>query len=123
MSIIRHTKEQGVSLRATFLCMLFVSIALTGLLLFTTYQTITSFHALSDATDTYIDLQDAADSLMKASDYLTEEAQCYTVLGQRQHLDNYFTEAEVTRRRERAIEAMEARLPESEALQALKGAM
>ncbi len=44
---------------------------------------------------------------MKASDYLTDEAQRYTVLGLRKYLDNYFTEAEETRRREQAIDAME----------------
>lgn len=123
MNIIQQTRQQGVSLRKTFLIMLFVSILITALLLFTTYQTIRSFHALSDATDIYIDLQDAADTLMKASDYLTDEAQCYTVLGIRKHLENYFTEAETTRRREQAIEAMEARLPRSSALEALKNAM
>ncbi|MBR2793704.1 MAG: GGDEF domain-containing protein, partial [Solobacterium sp.] len=78
---------------------------------------------LSLATDTYIELQEAADSLMKASDYLTEEAQCYTVLGSRRNLENYFTEAEVTRRREKAISVMEERLPDSGALNALKEAM
>lgn len=64
MSFIKQTKEQGVSLRMTFLIMLLVSVLITSLLLFTTYQTIMSFHALSNATDIYIDLQDAADSLM-----------------------------------------------------------
>ncbi len=107
----------------TFLLMLFVSLALTALLLFTTFQTIKSFHALSDATDAYIELQDAADSLMKASNYLTDEAQRYTVLGNRVHMENYFDEAEVALRSEHAIEAMEPRLPDSPALLALRSAM
>ena len=107
--IVKKTKEDGLSLRRTFAIMLILSLSIMAFLLYTTYQTIKSFHALSDATNVYIELQDAADSLMKASDYLTDEAQCYTVLGLRQHLDNYFTEAEVTRRRENAIEAMETR--------------
>ena len=123
MSVIRQNREQGVSLRKTFLIMLCVSIAITVLLQFTAFRTIQSFDRLSDATEAYIELQEAADSLMKASDYLTDEAQCFTVLGDRQHMENYFTEAEVTRRRDRAIEAMEKRLPDSKALQALKDAM
>ena len=122
-SILRQTREQGISLRKTFLAMLFVSIAITALLLFMAFHTIKSFHALSDATDTYIELQEAADSLMKASDYLTDEAQIYTVLGDRAHMENYFNEAETVRRREQAIEAMEASVPDSEALNALKTAM
>ena len=73
--------------------------------------------------DTYIDTQEAADRLLKASDYLTEQAQCYTVIGDRRHLENYFHETEIDRRRDKAIELMQARLPESAALTALKGAM
>ena len=123
MSIIKDTKENGVSLRRTFVIMLFITIALTALLIASIIQAIHSFYTLSDATDTYIELQEASDSLMKASDYLTDEAQCYTVLGKREHLDNYFTEAEVTCRRDKAIETMEKRLPDSEALLSLKNAM
>ena len=118
-----RAKENGLSLRLTFLFMLFISLAVTAVLLFTTYRTIKSFHALSDATDTYIDLQEAADNLLKASDYLTEEAQCYSVVGDRKHLDNYFQEAQQTRRREHALEVMENRMPHSDALSQLKGAM
>lgn len=120
---IQRIREEGLSLRLTFLLMLCVSMGITAALLFMTYHTIHTFHALSDATDAYIDLQDAADSLLKASDYLTEEAQCYTVLGMRKHLDNYFTESLVTRQRERAIEIMEARQPDSDALAELNNAM
>ena len=116
-------KEDGVSLRQTFLVMLVISLAITVALLFTNYRTIKSFRSLSDAMDTYIDLQEAADRLLKASDYLTEQAQCYTVIGDRRHLENYFHETEVERRRDKAIELMEQRLPESAALGALKGAM
>ena len=122
-NIIKETREQGVSLRKTFIIMLIFSLALTSLLLFRTIRAIKSYNALSTATDIYIDLQEAADSLMKASDYLTDEAQCYTVLGDREHMENYFTEAQVTRRRDLAIEEMEARLPDSEVLTALKNAM
>ena len=88
MGIINQTREQGLALRRTFLLMLCISIALTALLLFTAFRTIRSYNRLSDATDIYIDLQEAADSLMKASDYLTDEAQCYTVLGDRRHMEN-----------------------------------
>ena len=120
---MNRLKEEGVSLRLTFLLMFFISLGITVVLLLTTYQAIHSYHSLSNATDNYIDLQEAADSLMKASDYLTEEAQCYAVMGERRHLDNYFMEAEVTRRREHAIEVMESRLPDSEALVELKNAL
>ena len=120
---IKRERSDGLSLRHTFVIMLIVSISITTLLLYTTYRTIRSFHALSDATDAYIDLEEAADRLMKGSDYLTDEAQRYTVLGDRVHMENYLTEVQMTRRRESAIQDMEERLPDSNALQALKDAM
>ncbi len=123
MNLIKQVKEQGISLRRTFLVMLLVSILLTIVMLFTAFRTIRTFTRLSDATDTYIELQETADNLMKASDYLTEEAQCYTVLGDREYMENYFAEANVARRREMAKETMEKRLPGSGALRALKSAM
>ena len=123
MQLIRRAKDEGLSLRLTFILMLIISMGITAILLWTTYHTIISFHALSDATDDYIELQEVAASLLSASDYLTEEAQCYTVMGDRQRLDNYFTEAEETRRREHAVEVMEGHLPDSEALRDIKEAM
>lgn len=123
MNIFKKTKEKGLSLRLTFFIMLIVFLLITTFLLIMANHSIISFHNLSQATNTYIELQDAASGLMSASDYLTEEAQCYTVMGDRRHLDNYFTEAEQTRRREKAVEKMEENLPDSEALKELKEAM
>ncbi len=123
LKLLDKAKNEGLSLRITFIMMLVFSVSITIILLISTYGTIKSFHALSDATDTYINLQDAASSLMDASDLLTEEAQCYSVVGTRNHLDNYFNEADNTKRREQAVEVMEQQLPESEALAELKGAM
>ncbi len=123
MKVIKNARENGLSLKLTFRLILIVSLAVAIGLLIITYHTIQSFHALSAATDSYIILEDAASSLMSASDYLTEEAQCFTVLGDRQRMENYFHEADVVRRRETAVETMEAILPDSDALDELKGAM
>jgi hypothetical protein len=43
---------------------------------------------------------------MKASDYLTEMVQRFTVDGNMEYLDGYFTEAVETNRREKAISKM-----------------
>ena len=123
MRWLNKIKEDGLSLRQTFMVMLVVSLAITAALLITSYRTIKSFRSLSGAMDIYIDTQEAADRLLKASDYLTEQAQCYTVIGDRRHLENYFHETEIDRRRDKAIELMQERLPESAALTALKEAM
>ena len=67
-------------------------IAVALILLYITISTVRAFDALSDATGDYIELAAAADDLMDASDYLTEEVQRYTVIGDRTHLENYFRE-------------------------------
>ncbi|MCR5090438.1 MAG: GGDEF domain-containing protein [Oscillospiraceae bacterium] len=123
MGLIKNAKENGLSLKIIFRLILGFTLAVTVGLLFMTYHTIRSFRALSEATEVYIVLEDAATGLMNASDYLTEEAQCYTVLGDRMRMENYFHEADETRRRERAVETMESILPDSAALQELKDAM
>lgn len=122
-SIFKKTKKEGLSLRLTFVVMLVLFLTMTAVLLTISFRTISSFHQLSLATDDYISLQEAATGLMSASDYLTEEAQAYTVIGDRTHLDNYLTEANQTRRRDKAIEVMESHLPDSPALERLKNAM
>ncbi len=123
MNVLKKAREEGLSLRLTYILMLVITVTVTVVLLVMTYRAINSFHALSKATDRYIDMQDAASGLMSASDYLTEEAQCYAILGDRVHLDNYFREAEQDRRREKAIETMGNSLPDSSALTELKEAM
>jgi len=123
MQMLQKAREEGLSLKQTFYLMLVVSLGMTAGLLLMTFHTLRSFRALSNATNTYIATEAATDELLSASDYLTEEAQCYCVIGSREHLDRYFIEAEVTCRREKAVESMEQYLPDSEALRELKGAM
>ena len=113
----------GLSLRATFIAMFIVTIAIAVVLLGITYRALKSFRALSDATESYIVLEDAAEELLSGSDYLTEEAQCFTVMGDMKHLYNYINEAETVRRREKSVETIEKILPDSPALSEIKNAM
>ncbi len=122
-NLFKNIKEEGLSLRSVFFILLTISLIITIILFLTSFETIRTFRELSSATESYIIMQDAANSLMKASDYLTEQAQCYTVIGDRKHLENYFNEAEQVRRREKAIEVLEQEVPDSDALMSLKGAM
>lgn len=112
-----------VSLRKAFTFIFLLSTVVTGALLITTKNTFNAFNSLSSATDKYISLQETANTLLQASDYLTEEAQCYTVSGDRQHLDNYFREVNEYQNREKAVATMKAELPDSDALKNLQVAM
>lgn len=123
MSVFRKIKEQGVSLKVTSTLMLFVSIGITSILIFSSAKAFRNFMSLENSTNEYIALEEETSKLMVASDYLTEQVQCYTVMGDRKYLDNYFEEVFVSQRREKAINSMEEVLPDSLALYELKDSM
>ena len=65
------------------------------------------FRVLQTTTEQYILCEKAAANLQEGSDYLTEQVRLYAMTGQRVYLDNYFEEADHTRRRENALSALE----------------
>ncbi len=123
MSVRGKIKREGISLRMTFIVMLIAAVFVTSVLMVATYRTYTAFNELSEITDKYIELQAAASELMSGSDYLTEEVQCYTVLGERVHMENYLREALETRSREKALQKVRDTIPDSPALEKLEKAM
>ncbi|MBO7663785.1 MAG: GGDEF domain-containing protein [Clostridia bacterium] len=118
-----QVRKEGLSLKTTSVIMMIVSLIITVILVITAVMTIRSFRAMDESTRDFIRLEKAANELMDASDYLTEEVQCFTVIGDRIHMDNYFTEANVNRRREHALNVMEDAIPGSPALEELKAGM
>ena len=123
MQVLKETKEKGISLRTTSYLMVIISVIIAVALLFTGIRAFRSFRAMERSTNDYIALTEAASELMSASDYLTEEVQCFTVMGDRKHMENYFTEANVTRRRDRALSVLEKEMPGSQALKELGESM
>lgn len=65
------------------------------------------FRVLQTATEQYILCEKAATNLQDGSDYLTEQVRLYAMTGQQTYLDNYFEEADHTRRRENALAALQ----------------
>ena len=123
MQIMKETKEKGISLKTTSILMVIISMIIAVALLITGIRAFRSFRAMERSTDDYIALTEAASELMSASDYLTEEVQCFTVMGDRKHMENYFTEANVTRRRDKALAVLEKEMPGSRALKELEESM
>ena len=63
---------------------------------------------MEQASERYIIAQQAAANLEAGSDTLTEAVRSFVVTGEIQYLQNYFTEADVTRRRDEAVSDLEA---------------
>ena len=123
MQFLKNAKDNGISLRATNGLIIAITLVISAVLVFTTYHAASSFSQLTVSTDNYIALQKCAYELMEASDYLTQEAQCFTITCDLEHVQNYFAEAFETRRRENAMEKMSAMSIAQEPVERLQQAM
>ena len=81
------------------------------------------FSILHDTTEQYIECERAVKQLQDGSDYLTEQVRLYAMTGQRTYMEQYFKEAETTRRRETALENLKTYFDGTDAFTALQHAM
>ena len=116
-------EKKGISLRPLHIAMVLCAIAVSVLLVFSTYQSANVFSRLNTETGNYIVRQKAAHDLMEASDYLTEMVQRFTLEGDTQFLDNYFEEAFVSKRREASITSMAENDADKQLIADLQAAM
>ncbi|MER2152302.1 MAG: GGDEF domain-containing protein [Candidatus Limivicinus sp.] len=115
--------DKGISLRTTHLILVIVAIIVSGLMFYATFHLSVSFRNMAQATEEQIELRKAARELMDASDYLTEKVQRFTVNGDMRFLEEYFTEAFETNRREEAVNTMSVVSGNEDALRNLQEAM
>ncbi len=97
----------GISIRTLNVIMFAIALVLAAFLLFTTNQVSDSYEIMQDATEEYIECQTAAQNMMSASDYLTEQVSSFTVTGEAEYVQNFFEEVIQTKRRDIALETME----------------
>ncbi len=96
-------KGKGIRIKHVNIAMIVLALAAALLLLIINHSAIVSYRRLQVDTDLYVRaLKDASD-MQLASDYLTRQAQAYTVTGDPEYIDLYFEEAFVTCRRDNAI--------------------
>ena len=114
---------KGISIRNIQLLMTVLLLVISVLLLVTTHRTRLGYSKMREVTGDYILWERDADSLQIASDYLTEQVRCFVETGKREYLDNYFREAEVDRRRDKALESIKSITDDNEAYQNLEAAM
>ncbi len=86
--------------------MILVSCTLYIVLIVATVRTNFQYQAMVTAMDEYIGCEQNAAMLSAGSDYLTEQVQSCVATGDPSHMRSYLTEANVTRRRERALKQL-----------------
>ena len=116
-------KQKGISLKLVNRIMITVTIVIAFLLFLSILQVTEYYGQMKDATQMYVDSQKDAMDLRLGSDYLTEQVRNYAVTGDREFLDNYFEEAQVTKRRNRAVESIREVLDDSPAYASLNEAL
>ena len=115
--------KSGLSIRKIHIWLILVILATSGTVVYSTYRLTTTFMHLAGAAEQHKDLDNAAHELMDASDYLTENVQRFTVDGDMRFLEQYFTEAFESNRREEALSKMELDDKTHAALEQLQEAM
>ena len=116
-------KSNGIHLRKLNIVMLIAAVAFSIGLIIAMNMTGKLNNDANKFAQQIIDRKNSSSDLMRASDYLTEQMQVFTVTGDRQYLDNYFTEAKVTRRRENALQVLSQGNTRSDAYLDLSAAM
>lgn len=100
-----------------------VTILLGILLVFVSSECTQQFAALQTATDEYIECEKQASELQAASDYLAEQVRLFVVTGQREYMDLYFEEKDVTQRQKKAFAYLEQEFDGTTSLESLKTAL
>ena len=120
---MKDKTEHGISLRSIHVVLIVVMIVMSGIVIYSTYRLTSTFLSLVSATEENSELEKAAHELMDASDYLTEQVQRFTINGDRRFMDQYFTEAFESNRREQALSKMNVDEDTQAALKQLQEAM
>ena len=115
--------KNGISLRRLNLIMLISAIIISVILFIAMNRTSRIYSEAHESTQKLLDWEKSASVLKEASDYLTEQMHYFVVTGDRVYLDNYFYEAKVTKRREKALEELEKNHDRTPAFRDLNAAM
>lgn len=100
-----------------------ITVVLALIFFFISYEGNKEFHVLKTTTDQYITCENAAKQLQDGSDYLTEQVRLYVATGQQTYMDLYFEEANVTMRRDHALETLQESFGGTDTFDALQKAM
>lgn len=101
--LTRETKMDIVNI-----VMIVISCILYGLMIYAMIQVSRQYDIMLTSTNNYISSVEDAGQMSDASSYLTDQVHHYVIELDPQHVDNYFEEVHVTRRRENALENLKS---------------
>lgn len=102
----KKKQVRGIRISTVNMFMIFISCALYVLLITATVRVSDRYKDVHSSMDDYIAFEENEALLTDGSAYLTEQVRLYTVTLEPQYMEAYFTEANVTKRRETALEEL-----------------
>ena len=119
-----QTKHRGFSLKASGAIMAISAFIISVLLIGSLFIVASKFNRMHESVHDYInEWTSSVSKVQEASDYLTDEVRLYVSTKEKVHLDNYFNEAKVTKRREAAIEEISGYFNDSTIIEKLREAV
>ena len=97
--------KRPISIKTINILMISAAVAIIVILILLVVNIQKKYNSLRANTDIYLMCQREAPMMTKASDYLTQQVRSFAVTGETEYINNYFTEVDVNRRREKAIES------------------
>ena len=107
-------QEKGTSLRALNIIFAIAAVLAATLLFISDFLVNRGYHRMDESTKRYISAKEAARDLEDGSDTLTECVRDYVVSHNIANMEGFFEEANVIRRRDRAVETLRELLVDSE---------
>ncbi len=114
---------KGIRIRTVNLIMILISCILYVLLILATVRVSRKYEDVHHSMDDYIAWEENNALLTEGSAYLTEQVRLYVITKDPEYMDHYFTEVQVTRRRERALAQLEKDFDSEEAYGYLEQAL
>ena len=99
---------KGIRISTVNIIMMLISCVLYVFLITATIRISDRYQDVHGSMDDYIAFEENESFLTEGSAYLTEQVRLYTVTLEPEYMEHYFTEVNVTRRRETALEHLEA---------------
>lgn len=96
-------QAKGLSLKLIAWLISLFAVIISGLLIFSVVYISVKSEEVNKSTQNYIALKNAATDVQLASDDLTNDVRLFVTTAKKEYMDSYFTEANVTQRRDKAL--------------------
>ena len=106
----KNKANTGFQLRTASFFFVVLALVVAAALMIADVSVTRGYQRMQRASDRYISAQLAASNLEAGSDYLSDRVRCFVVTGELSYLDDFFEEVQETRRRDLAVENLEALL-------------